>query len=382
MTNPYTDTTQQKLIINQLTKQQYDNITPNADELYMVTDEYPVDDATSSTKGIVKPDNTTTTVNNGVISSYNTNVLNTVENIIPTDISSSDTKGFTLYSSQISALPEVYFMLQENAQYPRWQVGTNVSETNQYFTILFPDTYNIQYYTVENFADGYANELFGRIITAWSLYYTTDSGSTWNLCDTRSGISQVQWLMNHCNLSVPVNANGIKLVATGGGSGGYSSLGRIRFYGNKAQRTLQNSLINMDTATENRVRYTENLMNTINLYKADNNFDNISATAFAMMSRCSLFDYSSAENFSIGATGASYTATKNGILNICGAYPPLTTEDAFIQFSAYSTTIRGQNAAGLCDLVVPVVVGQSFTISYVGISQWYWTHFIPTYPQA
>lgn len=36
---PYTDTTISNLIVNVLTKSQYDSLTPNQNELYLITDE-------------------------------------------------------------------------------------------------------------------------------------------------------------------------------------------------------------------------------------------------------------------------------------------------------------------------------------------------------
>ena len=37
---PYTDTTVRNLVINVLTKNQYDGLTPSDSELYLITDDY------------------------------------------------------------------------------------------------------------------------------------------------------------------------------------------------------------------------------------------------------------------------------------------------------------------------------------------------------
>ena len=82
MTITHTDTGKSQLIINEMSKSIYDNITPNEDELYLVTDEEIVPNATSNSKGIVQPDNTTITVSNGVISGET--IKNKVTNCILT----------------------------------------------------------------------------------------------------------------------------------------------------------------------------------------------------------------------------------------------------------------------------------------------------------
>ena len=150
-------------------------------------------------------------------------------NIVPTDISENNLQGFTV--SATLGETDMYLALNPslNPSYPRWQFNAVASSSPQSLTIMFPNTRSIDYYTVTQWCD---SNLTGRIVTSWTLEYTTDSGTTWTQCDLRSDIPQTNGYEGTYLLNNPVyDVNGIRFTATGGGSSGYSSVGQIRFYG-------------------------------------------------------------------------------------------------------------------------------------------------------
>ena len=159
-------------------------------------------------------------------------------NIIPTNITPTNAQGFLCSDSDQS---EVYLALNPYAwssesYYPRCQWRVNASESHPWLQVLFPSAVDIAQYTVMNYAD---SNLTGRIVTEWSLEYTTDSGATWVQADYVSGVPQTQGLITTRTLSnVLHNVDGIRITALNGGSGGYSSMGSIRFYNNTKSSAL------------------------------------------------------------------------------------------------------------------------------------------------
>lgn len=149
------------------------------------------------------------------------NYTNIMSNIIPTDISSSNTQGFGISTDMSELYNSLNPSLSTSA--PRCQT---VGFPHQ-FTVDFPNSVSINKYTITNYCDG---SDIARAIDSWDLLGSTD-GVHWDVIDSVSSAGfTTQNEVKHFNTTNTKPYAHIKFIVRKNKGSAYTSFGQIRFF--------------------------------------------------------------------------------------------------------------------------------------------------------
>ena len=114
--------------------------------------------------------------------------------------------------------------------------------------------------------------------------------------------------------------------------------------------------------------------------KADNDLTNITTSANEKIATASLPSWVVVSTITIGASGATYTASTDGWINLAATVT--NQSSGWVQVSVGNCTVRGAIGGGLFTVFLPVRKGQTYTIYYNDIDTWFWAQFTPAQSEA